>query len=99
MTSATTFTIDGTLAPADARQVLEGIGLWVAAGEGVLDIHPVPAPPELPTQPALQILFAAAAELSRRHEVRLAPGAQALCDTLLGKRALAGTAVQEVYNG
>lgn len=101
MTSETTFTIDGSLAPADAGEIHEKLKSWTASGSGALDLAPMPAPPELPTQPALQLLFAAAAELSRRDEIdtRLTAGAQALCDALLDKGAFAPTRDLEEPNG
>lgn len=101
MTSETNFTINGSLAPADASEIHETLQSWTASGTGALDISPVPDPPGLPSQPALQLLFAAAAELARRDEIetRLTAKAQALCDALLGKGAFRAARNQEKADG
>lgn len=103
MTSANNFTIDGALAPADANATFDRLKDWLGSeGQGKLEIAPLPAFPELPTQPALQMLFAAIADFSDDAASRLHPDALALCRRLLGDNALEKIAkIQslEVKNG
>lgn len=67
MTTKNAFLIDGTLAPADARQALALLRAWLdRGGDGLLEITSVPPAPALPTQPALQLLVAAANRLDGR---------------------------------
>lgn len=89
MTSANNFTIDGALAPVDANATFESLKKWLGSeGQGTLEIAPLPAFPELPTQPALQMLFAAIAGFSGAAAERLQPETLALCHRLLGDDAL-----------
>lgn len=102
MTSANNFTIDGALAPVDANTSFEKLKEWLATdGQGRLEIAPLPEPPELPTQPALQLLFVAVAKLAGNGDVadRLNPDALALCHRLLGDDALTKLCSQEAENG
>lgn len=101
MTSATTFTIDGSLAPSDAAQVLEDFRAWLRSRHGgMLDIAPVPTHPLLPTQPAIQMLFIAIQELKTggNAEYRLTSRVGDMCRRL-GQAKLVGKHEPEDRNG
>lgn len=101
MTSAMTFTIDGSLAPSDAAQVLEDFRTWLRSGHGgALDIAPVPTHPLLPTQPAIQLLFVAIQELKICGDAkyRLTSRVGDMCSRL-GQAKLVGKHEPEGRNG
>ena len=101
MTSATTFTLDGSLAPSDAAQVLEDLRTWLGSEQRrELDIAPLPAHPQLPTQPAIQLLFAAIRQMNRQGgtDHRLTERAREICHRL-GQSALIGNHEPEGRNG
>lgn len=88
MTSANDFIINGDLAPIDADAAFESLKAWLAADErGTIQISPLPAFPELPTQTALQMLLAAMAEFSDSAAERLHPETLTFCTCILGDSA------------
>lgn len=85
MTLSNDFTIDATLTPADAPQVLEELRTWCREEQaGVLDIAPLNADSQLPTQLAIQLTIAALRELmnSGGKVERLTSRVQELCNRL-----------------
>ncbi len=101
MTAATTFIIDGALAPSDAAQVLDDLRTWLGFKHGgTLDIAPVPTHPLLPTQPAIQLLFAAIRELRNQGNAmnRVTPRVREICNRL-GQAELVGNHKPEGRNG
>lgn len=100
MTSAN-FTIDASLAPGDAPQVLESLQNWFREEQaGVLDIGPLASDPFLPSQPAIQLTLAAVRELkaSGGTEERLTSRVREIC-IRLGQSGLVDKNEAEGRNG
>lgn len=92
MNDAMVFTINSGLMPIDAESALEQLKDWLkTTQQGQLDIAPLQELPQVPTQPALQLLFAAIEAISAQGdpEERLTSEAMALYTRLTARREVA----------